>query len=153
MQNANTGLVKGTDLDFLNPNTWDLSPRDRFIYGDDKAAPEHIAIVDEVDYDWAMQWRWCPIYMRNRHDPTTFHVYLRRAVGENHGGQRLRTYTLHLHREILWRAQPNQPTPKHKYADHRDGNQMNCRRSNLRWLTQSQNTRNRHGRHPQDFGD
>lgn len=144
-------LIKPEDM--WDPNGWDLGPKDRFIFGDDKATPEHIAVIDEEDYEWAMKHRWCPIYMRNRNDPTKFHVYLRRAVGENHGGKRHRTYTLYLHREILWRAQPKQPSPRHKYSDHRDGDELNCRRANLRWLTQSQNSRNRHGTHPHDFVD
>lgn len=135
--------------DMWDPNTWDLSEPERRIYGDDKASIW--AIVDEIDYEWAQRYRWCPNVKKSRGDPTKTKTYLRRAVGENHQGIRLRTYTLYLHTEILKRAEPNPPSKRHVIADHRDGVEMNCRRSNLRWATHSMNSFNRFGSMPHDL--
>lgn len=137
--------------DMWDPNNWDLTPSDRYIYGDDMA--RSWAVIDEVDYPWVSKHLWCPIIMRSRRNPSKFKIYMRRAVGENAHGKRLRTYTLYLHREILKLSDPNPPTPRHIIADHRDGETMNCRRSNLRWATHSMNSINRFGSHPHDLVD
>lgn len=57
------------------------------------------AIVDEIDYQWAVQWRW-----NAKRSNRSAGVYLRRAVGVNAGGIRLQTYSLYLHVEITRRA-------------------------------------------------
>jgi hypothetical protein len=126
-----------------DPNTWQPTDHEFRIYGDDQA--QTWAVVDEIDYHWAIQWRW------NWKRSPCGKMYLRRAVGENANGQRLRTYTLYLHVEILKRTGVQPPSPLHTIADHRDSNSHNNRRNNLRWLTPKQNGRNRFGRHATDL--
>ena len=108
------------------------------IYGDDNASI--YAIVDEVDYAWALQWAWSPKYSRGGRK-----VYLRRVsherIGDTHRDRVQRTVWLHV--EILRRTGAIPPSLFHTIADHfphSDG--LNCRRSNLRWATPSMNRKN-----------
>jgi hypothetical protein len=125
--------------DPFDPNTWQPTDHEFRIYGDDNA--QTWAVVDENDYHWAVQWRWCwkrsPCGKR----------YLRRAVGENSNGLRLRTFTLYLHVEIMKRTS-KPPTGDHKLVDHRNGNSHDNRRRNLRWATYSMNSKNLFGLYP-----
>lgn len=128
-----------------DPNTWKVPAYEFRIYGDSNAS--WYCIVDEEDYHWAIQHCWTKRV--SRHSPWKW--YLRRAVGVNSNGMRLSTHTLYLHIEILKRFQPTPPSPLHILVDHRDGNSLNCRRSNLRWATPVMNARNRFGRYPHDL--
>lgn len=83
-----------------------------------------VAIVDSDRYDWAMQWNWHARYSR-----FTKSFYATRK------GRRGEPQAVYLHREIL--GQP------HARVDHANGNSLDCRRSNLRECTQSQNIANR----------
>lgn len=123
--------------DFLDPNNWDLALPQRYIYGDDRA--QVYATIDEDDYWHFTKYKWT-----TKRSPCG-KLYLRRAVGENAHGVRLRTTTLYLHIEIMKRKDPNRPCPKHTLVDHRDGDSLNCRRRNLRWATPLMNNRNRFG--------
>lgn len=107
------------------------------IYLDDRG--DEYAIVDAVDYQWAIQWRW-----NAKRDPNG-KVYARRAISETVGGQRLSTKTLYLHIEIMKRKKKRRPSKHHLVADHRNGKSLDCRRSNLRWATYQQNNRNLYG--------
>jgi hypothetical protein len=129
-----------------DPSTWVFPEHEFRIYADDRA--QIYAVVDEADYHWAIQWRWSWKPSR-RFGDTKF--YLRRAVGENQSGFRLRTYTLYLHIEIQKRTGVLPPSPAHKLVDHRNGLSLNCRRENLRWATHSMNSLNRFGSHPHDL--
>lgn len=126
--------------DWADPNTWDLSLLERRIYGDDNA--QVYAIVDEEDYWHFTKYKWTT--KRSRGGPEG-KFYLRRAVGENANGMRLKTFTLYLHVEIMKRKDPVRPCVAHTLVDHRDGQSLNCRRSNLRWATPTMNNRNRFG--------
>lgn len=120
------------DLDDPTP-----TQHDHRIYGNDHGSVW--ASVSEEDYQWAIKWRWCP-----KRSPCG-KLYLRRAVGENANNQRLRTYTLYLHVEILKRKGDEPASEHHNLVDHLDGDSLNCRRDNLRWATRVQNNRNRFG--------
>lgn len=78
-----------------------------------------LALVDDEDYDFLMQWRW---YAANYHN----YYY---AVTEKKGIQ------MKMHRLIL-------NPPPHLKIDHKDNNGLNNQRSNLRLCTSSQNSMN-----------
>lgn len=83
-----------------------------------------VALVDDADYDWLMQWEWC------------FHMH-------PGGGYAVRTKkllngkwtTVPMHRVIM-------NTPSHLKTDHKNHNTLDNQRSNLRHATGSQNARN-----------
>ena len=78
-----------------------------------------VAIVDDEDYDWLMQWKW--------------HYGTRYAARAVHLPQRK---TVWMHREIA-------KTPPNMMTDHINGNALDNRKSNLRICTNSQNQANR----------
>mgnify|MGYP001569184736 CR=1 FL=1 len=65
------------------------------------------ALIDDSDYEWVMQWRWCLGGSRNK--------YARRRG-------------FYLHRVLLG------VTSLELEVDHKDGNTLNCQRSNLRTI-------------------
>jgi hypothetical protein len=115
------------------------------IYGDDNC--NVFAVVDPEDYQWAIQWLWSPKWSRGGRK-----MYLRRSVqtGSKTRGTRVQK-TLFLHTAIMQRTGIKPPTPLHKLIDHRDGDGLNCRRSNLRWATHSMNVANINGSHAHDL--
>lgn len=80
------------------------------------------ALVDDIDYQYLMQWSWCAIVQNNGW----------RAMRKN--GKKTR----YMHQEIADRIDI-----KGDMIDHRDRNPLNNRRDNLRPSTQSQNLHNR----------
>lgn len=93
-------------------------------------------VVLIMDYDWAQQWKWKPVWSRGRSDK----CYARRSTWFN--GRRV---DLWLHKEICLRHRGLPPTYEHTIGDHEDGDSLNDRRGNLDWATKSMNRNNRHG--------
>ena len=124
-------------LDPFDPNHL-FEEHEHRVYGDEREGCW--AVVDEEDYQWAVQWRWNP-----KREPGGA-LYLRRSIG---GGRtkwgRQPVYTLYLHVEIMKLAGTLPPSDKHVLVDHRDGDSLNCRRRNLQWVTYQQNRLNRYG--------
>jgi hypothetical protein len=83
------------------------------------------ALVDDEDYNWLMQWKWCV------HMPKADILYAVRNGGKPNGKHK----TIFMHREIAGAA-PGQR------VDHRNRNHLDNRKSNLRPATQSQNMAN-----------
>jgi len=83
-----------------------------------------VAIVDDADYEWLMQWKWCAANFRGK-------FYAIRAVNE-----KLKRTTIQMHRQIM-------DTPPGMETDHINGNSLDNRRENLRVCTVSQNQMNR----------
>ena len=135
------------DSDPFDPNTWPIQTHEFRIYGDDNA--QTWAVVDEVDYLWAVQWRWCGKFSR----PDKY--YLRRAwrppPGPNELASSIQPITLLLHVEVQKRTGVKPPSSAHRLVDHRNGNSKDCKRSNLRWATDGMNGKNRYGKYPTDL--
>lgn len=121
------------------------------IYGDDSG--ELFALVDAQDYQWLVQWRWSPKWSRGNRK-----VYLRRNVQESIAelgkdpdtGRRIRNRvqrTLFLHTAVAERAGILPPSEYHVLLDHRNGDGLDCRRENIRWVTRQQNRINIFGSH------
>jgi len=136
------------EFDFLNPNNWKDDHEYR-IYADDYA--NEYALVSPEDYSYLVQWRWKPKVSRGGKK-----VYLCRSVTEVLGkdyyddnGKRIqnrRVSSLFLHQAVMARKGDIKPE-KSFIIDHANGNGMDCRRSNLRWVSISFNNRNRKGSH------
>lgn len=129
---------------FFNPNTWVTEEREFRIYGDDHASVW--SVVDEIDYQWCIQWLWSPKYSKGDKK-----FYLRRSIQTGVGQYTRTQHTRFLHTEIMERTGILPPSPLHILVDHRDGNSMNCRRANLRWATHSMNNKNVNGKYAHDL--
>lgn len=93
-------------------------------------------LVDAEDYDWLMAWRWNIGWHRD----TPWKFYGKRNVGAERS-------TIYMHREILIRAEPKQiGLADTHHCDHINGQSLDNRRANLRWLTPKQNSANRRAR-------
>lgn len=86
-----------------------------------------IAIIDADKYKWAAQWNWYAVYDLR---PKAFYAA--------RGGRSGEPQTVYLHRQIC--GEP------HSQVDHANGNSLDCRRSNLRLCTPSQNNANQRPR-------
>lgn len=139
--------------DPFDPRFLDFSSPERFIYGYGDQRYNHIAArVDEEDYAWAIGNSWNPNFKKQRWNGVVkFKVYLRRAVAIWEDRVKIKTISIYLHIEIMKRTGIEPPSPFHTLVDHRDGDSLNCRRSNLRWATHSMNSLNRFGEHPHDL--
>jgi hypothetical protein len=83
-----------------------------------------IALVDDEDFDYLNQWKWC-ISKRK------YTYYAIRNIFINGKGS-----VILMHRDIM-------NTPINKDTDHKDHNGLNNQKSNLRICTRSQNIMNR----------
>jgi hypothetical protein len=95
-------------------------------------------LVDADDYDWIIEHHW----NYGWHVNTPLKHYAKRNVGAARS-------TVYLHREILIRADASTGTPHDAafyaahHGDHRNGQSLDNRKANLRWLTPAQNRANR----------
>jgi hypothetical protein len=86
-----------------------------------KLTQGQFAKVDDEDYDWLNQWKWCAQY-----NPKTKSYYAVRSVKE---GVKI------MSRVIMGE-------PKGKLVDHEDHDTLNNKKNNLRVATRSQNGMN-----------
>lgn len=84
------------------------------------------AVVDEEDFEWLSAWNWFALKKRDS-------FYAARSLYLPEGK---RSIPIYMHRVIL------HVTDKRVEVDHRDGNPLNNRRSNLRKATHGQNLQN-----------
>lgn len=141
-------------FDFLDPRTWEIEePKPDDTY--------YISLSDRVDCQVALDWidyvdlkkhLWCHTFGSGKRDPIlrapqgVDKIYARRSIpipGVTSSG-RPRYGTEWLHRTVTERAYGPPPSLLH-VSDHLDGNSLNCKRSNLRWATLSQNAKNKYG--------
>lgn len=85
-----------------------------------------IAIVDDEDFDEIRKHKWCAMKRRYGNYAAIRHIY-------NPHTQKLRT--IYMHRQLM-------SCPQGLQVDHRDHNQFNNQRTNLRICTRSQNNMN-----------
>lgn len=136
--------------------SWCIEDFEHRIYADDYA--NDYAVVDQIDYQFLVQWRWRLKASRIHKGTKKPKVYLARSTVEIIGkdykdeqGKRkqqriVRTYFLHT--AIMERSGVEKPkTNSRIIVDHADGDSFNCRRSNLRYTTISFNNKNRYGSH------
>ncbi len=88
-----------------------------------------VALVDDEDYDYLMQWKWCAMY-----DPTICNYYAVRNTARSewvNGKSRL----IYMHKVILGNPDTQ--------VDHRNVNTLDNRNENLRIATASNNQQNK----------
>ncbi len=88
-----------------------------------------VALVDDKDYDWLNQWKWCANLVHGI-------WYAKRAIYTGPKGDKKQTM-LKMHRVIL------DVTNRDIFVDHRDHNGLNNQRYNIRKGTQTDNARNK----------
>lgn len=133
------------ETDPFDPRTWGPTPDSYRIYLSDHD-DSLFALVDAVDYEWASRHLWSFCQARMGRSSQLRKYYARRTC--NVGGRRA---TVFLHKEVLLRAVGPHPRPEFTIGDHRNGDSLDCRRSNLRWATPSMNRRNLYGTMPYDL--
>jgi len=89
---------------------------------------KYYAQVDDEDYDYLMQWKWCVSR------PKKGIVYALRSRKDSNGKT---LPQIRMHRDIL------NVTDKNLDVDHKDHNTLNNQKSNLRIATRAQNSFNR----------
>lgn len=89
-----------------------------------------VALVDDKDYDWLNQWKWCT--NQNRH---IFYAIRHIRVAKNK-----------LRREYMHRLILGLQLGDKRLTDHRDGDGRNNQRSNLRICTALQNSQSQRKR-------
>lgn len=142
--------------DMWDPNNWIEDDRECRIYGNDDLSI--YAVVDWVHYIHLVQFRWSvhTKYVHRGRDRSQY--YLRRNVSEFYDtdGERYESpitgkivrnrrrvqYNVFLHQAVMDLAGIKPPTPDHKLIDHGDRDSLNCRLSNLSWVTHGENNNN-----------
>lgn len=81
-----------------------------------------VAIVDDEDYEWLSQWKWCA------DTPSRARSYARRR-------ERARAPAIYMHRIIVG-------AERGQFVDHINGNPLDNRRANLRLCSRAENNRN-----------
>lgn len=89
-----------------------------------------VAVVDNEDYEFLMQWKWCA--QKNSNSDTLFYALTRTIKA-------LKRTTMRMHRLIAKRM----GIPEKYKIDHKDGTGLNNVRSNLRIGNGTQNAANR----------
>lgn len=86
-------------------------------------------LVDAADYAWLIEHGW----NYGSHYKTPWKLYAKRNVGVERS-------TIYMHREVLTRADPRgiEFEAEH-HGDHANGQTLDNRRDNLRWMTPQQN--------------
>jgi len=137
-------------VDDFDPNTWDLEHEHR-IYADDYG--NDYALVDAIDYQYLIQWRWRIKKSRVWAGTKNPKMYLSRPGHETisprtkDNRNRIQS-TIFLHTEVMERTGILRPNTNQKIiVDHANGNGFDCRRKNLRWATLSFNNKNIYGSH------
>lgn len=125
------GCARGAVVD-----TSRLQPGEVALHGKD--ARGRVALVDVADYELVMQYRWRLVERSKGTDRRADGPYARTTLPRSDDGK-----VTHLYMHVLIMGRP--------YIDHANGNGLDCRRSNLRPATVSQNSANRPGHSSSGF--
>lgn len=98
---------------------------------------ELFCVVDAVDYAWASRNLWRPKWDRHGRK-----AYATRSLDVRRNERRVLSVTLYLHKQVCLLEHGPPPSRRHTIGDHKDGNSLNCRRSNMRWATPRMNRQN-----------
>ena len=93
-------------------------------------------MVDDEDYDWAIQFSWSAV--KGRGDSYYAHRQIRMPLADG----RFRVTSRQMQRDLL---DPEMKLPRSVKADHRNGDTLDNRRQNLRLSTESGSNANRSG--------
>jgi len=91
-------------------------------------------LVDDSDYEWLNQWKWCTRKASNQE----IYYATRAEYRVNHNGIKVKAGTIIMHRLIMGLVKGDGMA-----VDHKDHDGLNNQRHNLRVCTYSQNSMNR----------
>lgn len=119
----------------FHPRSFDLTPTPcRTITLSDKHGVW--CLVDDIDYGWLTERTW-NISWGSR---TRWQLYAKRNIGPKRD-------TVRMHREIMMRAEPlPADIAAGLFVDHINGQTLDNRRCNLRWVTEAENRANKRPR-------
>lgn len=127
--------MHGTFPEILRAPAVIIRPEPRRVYLDKHA--EVFCLVDDTDYDWAIQWAWKFTLDKHKRKMYATRNTRRRKITTTQ-------ITVYMHKAILTdRMQLVPPSPAHHIGDHLDGESLNNTRRNLRWATTVENALNR----------
>jgi hypothetical protein len=90
-------------------------------------------LVDAVDFDWLMQWQW-NVWHAGKNRGDSWMLYAKRNVGPSRA-------TLRMHRELSIKDDPNlsETFLRAHVVDHINGQTLDNRQANRRWLSKPAN--------------
>lgn len=91
----------------------------------------HVALIDDEDYQYLVQWRWTFKVSSGKYNRNVY------ACRNTTNGSRERKIKIMLHNVVLERSVGPRPGPGYT-AHHKNGVSLDNRRSNLEWLSRSQ---------------
>ncbi len=89
------------------------------------------AVVDDEDYEWLNQWKWTALYSKGTDN---YYAYRQEHIQLKNGNKKLKT--VYMHRIIL-------NYEGRQCIDHINNDSLDNRKSNLRIVSQRQNTQNK----------
>lgn len=131
------------NVGIFNPNNWVDDPD--YVYRLQCGNSHVEALLDYEDYVYFSKWKWASKISKGGKK-----VYFYRTSCYYEDGAKI-NFSIYLHKVVHERTGAIPPTSDHNIVDHRNGNSLDCRRTNLRWVTPSMNRKNVNGLYPYDL--